>query len=120
MFIGGVPRRASREASISPPPMSVASAASREAFYSPPDDVVRIAKAYFATQAVANGGIAKRFELLFDSFANPAAAGARITGAAARQLLYRIGSVFVDMEMDNEFGSQRVALVGQILDSSNR
>ena len=39
--------------------------------------------------------------------------------ASARQLLYRIGTVYVDMRVDAESGSQRASLVGQLLDSAH-
>jgi hypothetical protein len=58
------------------------------------------------------------FELLFDSFAQPLAAGARASVASARQLLYRVGTVYVDMRVDTEGNSDRASLVGQMLDSA--
>jgi hypothetical protein len=96
----------------------VVSAASREISYVPPDGAVRTVKAYFATQDVAVSRSSVAFQLLFDSLAQPATVGARTGGVSARQLLYRVGSVFVDMELDNEVSSRRASLVGQILDSS--
>jgi hypothetical protein len=45
-------------------------------------------------------------------------AGARSSVASARQLLYRVGTVFVDMRVDSEGNSDRAALVGQMLDSA--
>jgi hypothetical protein len=95
----------------------VASAASRECSYVPPDGVVRTVKAHFRTQYFAVSR-PRAFELLFDSLAQPAGAGARTSGLSARQLLYRVGSVFVDMEIDNKISSRRASLIGQILDRS--
>jgi hypothetical protein len=59
------------------------------------------------------------YELLFDSFAQPAIDGARTSVVSARQLLFRIGTVFVDVEVGTEVESARASLVGQMLDSSN-
>jgi hypothetical protein len=92
--------------------------ASREPLYAPPDGVVRTVKAYFATQRPVMGRSKVGFELLFDSLARPATAGARSSVVSARQLLYRVGTVYVDMEVDRETASGRASLVGQMLDSS--
>lgn len=90
-----------------------------EAIYEPPDGIVRSVKAYFEAEqqkAPAEKGI---FELLFDSLAQPMTAGARASVASARQLLYRVGTVYVDMRVDSEVNSERAALVGQMLDSAH-
>ena len=47
-----------------------------------------------------------------------AVAAARSTVVSARQLLYRIGTVYVDMELGRETNSDRASLLGQMLDSS--
>jgi Putative zinc-finger len=89
-----------------------------ELAYEPPAGIVRIVKAYFETQqheATERKGV---FELLFDSLAQPVVAGARASVASARQLLYRVGTVYVDMRVDSEVNSERAALVGQMLDSA--
>lgn len=57
-------------------------------------------------------------ELLFDSLSQPVTAGARASVASARQLLYRVGTVYVDLRVDMESDSQQAVLVGQLLDSS--
>jgi hypothetical protein len=88
-----------------------------ETAYEPSDGLVRVVKAYFSTQQKAKQP--KRIvELLFDSLAQPIAAGARSSVASARQLLYRVGTVYVDMRVDSEVNSDRAALVGQMLDSA--
>ena len=89
-----------------------------ESTYEPPAGIVRIAKAYFVTQQADAKQPKGVFELLFDSLAQPAVAGARASVASARQLLYRIGTVYVDMRVDSEVNSERAALVGQMLDSA--
>lgn len=90
-----------------------------EALYEPPDGVVRTVKAYFGTQQHKAKETAGVFELLFDSLTQPLAAGARASVASARQLLYRVGTVYVDMRVDSELNSEQAALVGQMLDSAH-
>src|SRR5689334_10261376 len=89
-----------------------------ESAYEPPAGILRIVKAYFETQQHEIHEPAGAFELLFDSLTQPAVAGARASVASARQLLYRIGTVYVDMRVDSEVNSERAALVGQMLDSA--
>jgi hypothetical protein len=90
-----------------------------EMAYEPPEGIVRAVKAYFEIERQRVAEPAGLFELLFDSFAQPVAAGARASVASARQLLYRVGSVYVDMRVDSETNSDRAALVGQMLDSAH-
>lgn len=59
------------------------------------------------------------YELLFDSYEEAASPGVRNSVVATRQLLFRIGPVFVDVEVGRETDSDRASLVGQMLDSSN-
>lgn len=61
----------------------------------------------------------KGFELLFDSAIHSAAAGIRTSVVSARQLLFRIGAIFVDVEIGRETSSDQVSLIGQMIDSSN-
>jgi anti-sigma factor RsiW len=89
-----------------------------EAAYEPPAGIVQIAKARFAAEESRIPQSKTAFELLFDSLAQPVAAGARASVASARQLLYRVGTVYVDMRVDSENNSERAALVGQMLDST--
>jgi hypothetical protein len=89
-----------------------------EAAYEPPEGIVRAVNAYFDTEQRKSSRSKGAFELLFDTLTQPLAAGARASVASARQLLYRIGTVYVDMRVDSELNSNRVALVGQMLDSA--
>jgi hypothetical protein len=57
-------------------------------------------------------------KLLFDSALQPIAVGVRGSSAAVRQLLYRSGSVCIDMRMQPKPGSDSVVLMGQLLDSA--
>jgi hypothetical protein len=91
----------------------------RESAYEPPEGIVRAVKAYFEVEQRRAAQPKSIFELLFDSLAQPVAAGARASVASARQLLYRVGTVYVDMRVDSETNSERAALVGQMLDSAH-
>ena len=89
----------------------------RSLLHMSPDQVVLTVKASFAIKkSPTNAGHA--FELLFDSFVQPMPPGARTSVVSGRQLLYRIGSVYVDMEVDKRANSDRASLVGQMLDSA--
>lgn len=59
------------------------------------------------------------YELLFDTFVQSNAEGTRTSVVSARQLLFRIGAVFVDVELGCEANSDHASLIGQMLDSSN-
>ena len=59
------------------------------------------------------------FELIFDSFAQNGNEEIRTSVVVSRQLLFRIGSIFVDLEVDKEINSDRVSLTGQMVDSAN-
>jgi hypothetical protein len=91
---------------------------SDEGSYAPPDGVVRAVKAYFGTHKVATGRPRSVFEVVFDSFAQPATAGVRASSATSRQLLCRVGSVYVDMEVDARGTGRRASITGQVLDKS--
>ena len=59
------------------------------------------------------------YELLFDTFVHWNAVGTRTSVVSTRQLLFRIGAVFVDVAVGCEANSDRASLIGQMLDSSN-
>src|SRR5207244_12716639 len=52
--------------------------------------------------------------LLYDSFREPLPAGVRTQRRLSRQALYVAGDYSLDLHWENERGSPRVALVGQI------
>src|SRR5437879_12434920 len=52
--------------------------------------------------------------LLHDSFREPLPAGLRTQQRLSRQYLYQAGDYSLDVRLENERGSPRVALVGQI------
>jgi hypothetical protein len=82
----------------------------------PPAQIVLTVTASLAIEK--DGNNRAPFELLFDSTAQPLPAGVRSSLIGVRQVLYRIGSVYVDMEFDRQGNSQRWLLVGQMLDSA--
>jgi hypothetical protein len=57
--------------------------------------------------------------LQFDSDRELLVAGVRSGQASARQLLYKSGTVCIDMRMQPTPGSESIVLIGQLLDSMN-
>ncbi len=93
--------------------------AAHETTYHPPEEVVRFVKGSFAlNRPLATRSRRTRLaQLVLDSFRQPALAGARATGQSPRQLLYRTGTLLIDLRMERLSGS-RLSLVGQVLDSN--
>ncbi len=85
----------------------------------PPDASLRAVKAGFALRKVVSfpSGKLDLATLQFDSDRQPLAAGLRGGQATARQLLYKSGSVCIDMRMEPKPGSETIVLIGQLLDS---
>jgi hypothetical protein len=87
----------------------------------PPEHEVRIAKAGF-TSAVLDGksrGVPGLVEVLFDSFLQPSVAGARSSGSAMRQMLYRAEPYQVDLQIEAKPGANKLVVTGQLLDLRN-
>ncbi|HEX4544584.1 MAG TPA: hypothetical protein VH114_15565, partial [Candidatus Acidoferrum sp.] len=98
----------------------VRNTATAEAKYQPPAASVRLAKAAFATgnwiaQPKQAGGLIR---LIFDSFLQPAMAGARSAGAGMRQMLYRADPYQVDIQIESKPDGNRMVITGQLLDIS--
>ncbi len=87
----------------------------------PPDDIVRVAKAQFATAGL--GGKRKEtsslIEVLFDSFSQPALAGARSVGTETRQMLYRAEPYQIDVQIEAQPEGNRLVVTGQLMDARN-
>ena len=94
----------------------VSEAATREKAYQPPDSAVRTIKGLGAIHIPAKTSLAR---LLFDSSTNPIAAGVRSAATVARQLLYGVGAYRIDLRMEPQMDSDKVSLVGQILNSAD-
>jgi hypothetical protein len=99
----------------------VSTTAAAEASYQPSLDSVRLAKAAFA----ASGSAQKKkesqglIEVLFDSFLQPAMAGARSVVIGTRQMLYRADPYQIDIQIEPKQGSNRLVITGQLLDLSH-
>jgi hypothetical protein len=96
----------------------VRNSAAAEASYQPLAESVRIAKAAFATAgwAAKHKKTGSLVELLFDSFLQPALAGARSAGMGMRQMLYRADPYQVDMQIETKPEGNRLVITGQLLD----
>ncbi|HZC81173.1 MAG TPA: hypothetical protein VE222_05550, partial [Nitrospiraceae bacterium] len=55
---------------------------------------------------------------LFDSFLQPAVAGARSTGTGMRQMLYRADPYQLDIQIEAQPEGNRLVITGQLLDVS--
>ena len=95
--------------------------AQRESSYEPSGGAVRTMNAAFVNRRTARTRDAKSgvATLLFDSFRRPAFAGMRASGSVARQLLYGANSYRIDIRIEPQTDSEKVLLVGQILNSSD-
>jgi hypothetical protein len=87
----------------------------------PSETVVRTVKGMYAL----HGMKARRpmeslvAELLFDSLQGPLQVGVRSSGTAARQLLFGSGEYRIDLRIEPKMDSEKVALVGQVLNAAN-
>jgi hypothetical protein len=99
----------------------VSKTAAAEASYQPPAVTVRLAKAAFATAGLAQPQKESRgvIEVLFDSFLEPAVAGARSVVIGTRQMLYRADPYQLDIQIEPKPGSNRLVITGQLLDLSH-
>lgn len=95
----------------------VSQAAHREAAYEPPEVAVQSVKGLGAIHGIRNQLRPSPFQLLFDSFQAPVQAGVRSAAATPRQLLYGAGSYRIDIRIEPQADSEKVALVGQVLNA---
>ncbi len=81
-----------------------------------PEYAVRYARAIFILQLPEKVRLLPRApaRLLYDCFREPLPAGVRTQQGLSRQALYQAGDYSLDLWLENECGSSRVALVGQI------
>ncbi len=95
--------------------------AATAASWQPPEDIVRVAKAQFATAGL--GGKRKEtnslIEVLFDSFSQPALAGVRSAGTETRQMLYRAEPYQIDVQIESQTEGNRLVVTGQLMDARN-
>lgn len=95
----------------------VREASEREISYEPPKAAVHNAQSMFSLGARKLK--ASAVHLLFDSFKTPVFAGVRSMGANPRQMLYGIGPYRIDLRMEPQMDSDKVEVVGQILNSAD-
>lgn len=95
----------------------VREASERDVAYEPPEAIVHNAKSMLSLRARKEKTSA--VQLLFDSFQTPAFAGVRSMGANPRQMLYGIGPYRIDLRMEPQMDSDKVEVVGQILNSAD-
>jgi hypothetical protein len=100
---------------------AVSSVAHEERSYDPPAEALRQVRGRFALHKPPSLAerIARQAVLLFDSFAQPAPAGVRAAGPTPRQLLYQTGPYTLKLRVEPEPGSDRLSIVGQILDEKD-
>src|SRR6267143_837839 len=81
-----------------------------------PDYALRCARAIFLLQQPEKVQILPRIaaRLLYDSFREPLPAGVRTQQRLSRQALYQAGDYWLDFRLENESGTSRVTLIGQI------
>ena len=96
-------------------------AARRELSYRPPESAVRSMKGTFAIQGPRKATLGTRSiaALLFDSAVSPLTAGVRSATTTSRQLLYGAGNYRIDVRIETQSESQKIAVVGQVLNSAN-
>jgi hypothetical protein len=86
----------------------------------PPDGAVRAIKAAFEVSGRSREkNRASALKLLFDSFLQPAPAGARSSGSRVRQVLYRAEPYQIDLQIEATPSGQRLIVTGQVLNVSN-
>jgi hypothetical protein len=84
--------------------------------YDIPPQVIRNARAIFSTSAPAKRTLLQKLtgSLVFDSLQEPALAGARSSAPSVRHALYEAGDYSVDIRLEEERGSTRMNMVGQL------
>ena len=84
--------------------------------YEIPEPVIRNARAIFSTNAPAKRTLLQKLTgiLVFDSFQQPALAAVRSGTPGMRHALYEAGEYSVDIRLEEERGSTRMTMVGQL------
>jgi len=95
--------------------------ARQETALAPPETAVREMKAAMAIHGPRRqkGIAAATAKLLFDSGLSPVQVGVRSSGSAARQLLFGVGTYRIDLRMEPQLDSDKVAVIGQVLHSAD-
>jgi len=91
-----------------------------ERSYQPPSGSLRAVKAAFEAAGRTRTKLAARaFEVLFDSFRQPALAGARSASGHVRRVLYRTEPYQIDVQIEGTPSGKRVIITGQVIDVSH-
>jgi anti-sigma factor RsiW len=85
----------------------------------PPAEALRVVKSAVVGRSPqkARSRMREIAELVLDSYSQPQIVGVRSTTLAPRQLLYRAGSVLIDMRLQTAGDTDRFTLSGQVLRS---
>jgi hypothetical protein len=70
------------------------------------------------TRKIVPRQVTSSVRLIFDSFLQPARVGVRSSQSAVHRVLYESEGLMADLSLEPHTGSQRVTLVGQVLDRS--
>jgi len=92
--------------------------AAKEHSFEPPESTVRCAKALFSAFPPLPAATLGLRVARLASFARPALAGVRGSEPGASHLLFKEGSLLLDMHLQPRVASQTVSMVGQVLDST--
>jgi hypothetical protein len=94
----------------------LAAAAGNDSRVQVPQSTLRCAQAIFILQRPERVQFSPRISarMIYDSFREPLPAGVRTEQRLSRHALYQAGDYSLDLRLENERGSFRVALVGQI------
>jgi hypothetical protein len=90
--------------------------AAEEAAYTPPENLVRLVKLGFASQAAKQPRKWTLASLVFDSFAQPLPAGVRSGAVNLWQVVYEAEGLTVDLRFGRRAHSKELHLIGQVLD----
>jgi hypothetical protein len=86
------------------------------ATFDPPESAVRIAKAGFTGTRAHESAAPGLVQVLFDSFLQPLAQGARSADSGMRQMLYQADPYQVDIQIEAKPGAEKLVVTGQLLD----
>jgi hypothetical protein len=87
----------------------------RDPSFEPPQDAVRIVKSW----SWQPGEVSRPALLVFDSMRPGLVQGIRSTTTGAHQLLYRAGSVCIDLRIEPVLNSDEVYVIGQLMDAEH-
>jgi hypothetical protein len=100
---------------------AVLTVAGSEVRDTPPEAAVRQARASFAFARPKSLAVRAReaVALVFDSFQQPQLAGVRAAAPSARHVMYQAGPYVVRLRVEPAADSDRVSIVGQVLDDTD-